>query len=63
MALIPLFDRHPERRHRLVTALGVVFFVGFAILWLVGHQLRFSGPDVGAPPPTETVEPAESGAE
>jgi quinol-cytochrome oxidoreductase complex cytochrome b subunit len=63
MALIPLFDRHPERRHRLVTALGVVFFVGFAILWLVGHQLRFSGPDVGASPPTEIAEPEQSGAE
>jgi quinol-cytochrome oxidoreductase complex cytochrome b subunit len=63
MALIPLFDRHPERRHRPVTALGVVFFVGFAILWLVGHQLRFSGPDVGAPTPTEIAEPAQTGLE
>ncbi len=63
MALIPLFDRHPERRHRPVTALGVVFFVGFAILWLVGHQLRFSGPDVGAPLPTEIAKPVESEVE
>lgn len=61
MAFIPLFDRHPERRHRPVTAVGVVFFVGFAILWLVGHQLRFAGPDVGAPTATEIAEPAQSG--
>jgi ubiquinol-cytochrome c reductase cytochrome b subunit len=61
MALIPLFDRHPERRHRPVTVLGVVFFVGFAILWLVGHQLRFAGPDVGVPTPTEIAEPVSSG--
>jgi hypothetical protein len=43
--------------------LGVVFFVGFAILWLVGHQLRFSGPDVGASTPTEIAEPAQAGVE
>ncbi len=55
--------RHPERRHRPVTMLGVVFFVGFAILWLVGHQLRFSGPDVGASTPTEIAEPAQAGVE
>jgi quinol-cytochrome oxidoreductase complex cytochrome b subunit len=63
MAFIPLFDRHPERHHRPITVLGVVFFVGFAILWLVGHQLRFAHPDVGAPTPTEIAEPAQTGLE
>jgi quinol-cytochrome oxidoreductase complex cytochrome b subunit len=43
MALLPLFDRSPERRlrHRPVAAvLGVTFFVGFAAAWIVGRQLR-----------------------
>lgn len=43
LALIPLFDRQPERRlrHRPVAAaIGVLFFVGFAAAWLVGTQIR-----------------------
>jgi quinol-cytochrome oxidoreductase complex cytochrome b subunit len=43
LALIPLFDRRPERqlRHRPVAAaVGLLFFVGFAVAWLVGTQIR-----------------------
>jgi quinol-cytochrome oxidoreductase complex cytochrome b subunit len=43
MALLPLFDRRPERRlgrRPLVAALGVVFFGGFLILWIAGRQLQ-----------------------
>lgn len=61
MAFIPLFDRHPERRHRPVVVLGIVFFLGFAVLWLVGHQLRFTPPDVGSTTPAEVTAPPEAG--
>ena len=43
LALIPLFDRQPERRlrHRPVAvAVGLLFFVVFAAAWLVGTQIR-----------------------
>lgn len=43
MAMLPLFDRHPERRLRrrpLVLALGVAFFGGFLVLWIAGRQLQ-----------------------
>lgn len=43
MALLPLFDRRPERRLRrrpVILALGVVFFGGFLVAWLAGRQLR-----------------------
>lgn len=43
LALLPLFDRRPERRLRrrpVVAALGLTFFLGFAALWLAGRQLR-----------------------
>lgn len=43
LALVPLFDRGPERdlrRRPAVAALGAAFFVGFIVLWLVGGQLR-----------------------
>ncbi len=43
LALLPLFDRGPERRLRrrpAVAALGVLFFVGFALAWIAGLQLR-----------------------
>ena len=51
LALVPLFDRSPERdlrRRPVVAALGLVFFSGFLILWLVGSQLRTRPP--GATP-------------
>ncbi|MGE5760341.1 MAG: cytochrome b [Gemmatimonadota bacterium] len=43
LALLPLFDRAPERRLRrrpVVAALGVVFYLGFTVAWLAGRQLR-----------------------
>ncbi len=43
MVLLPLFDRSPERRLRkrpMVATLGVVFFLGFAVAWVAGWQLR-----------------------
>ncbi|HUL01829.1 MAG TPA: cytochrome b N-terminal domain-containing protein [Gemmatimonadales bacterium] len=64
MALLPLFDRDPERRLRrrpAVAALGVVFFLGFIAAWLVGRQLRSVPPHAPAvpgvfvqPPPPST---------
>ncbi len=43
MVLLPLFDRSPERRLRkrpVVATLGVIFFLGFAVAWVAGWQLR-----------------------
>ncbi len=43
MVLVPLFDRAPERRlskRPIMTTLGVVFFLGFAVAWAAGWQLR-----------------------
>jgi quinol-cytochrome oxidoreductase complex cytochrome b subunit len=43
MALLPLFDRSPERRLRrrpVVLALGTLFFAGYLVAWLAGRQLR-----------------------
>ncbi|MGD2217068.1 MAG: cytochrome bc complex cytochrome b subunit [Gemmatimonadales bacterium] len=43
LALLPIFDRKPERRLRrrpALLALGTLFFAGFLVAWLVGHQLR-----------------------
>lgn len=43
LALLPLFDRDPERRLRrrpVVAALGLVFYLGFTVAWLAGRQLR-----------------------
>jgi quinol-cytochrome oxidoreductase complex cytochrome b subunit len=43
MALLPLFDRRPERRLRrrpVVLALGTLFFAGYLVAWLAGRQLR-----------------------
>lgn len=54
LALLPLFDRHPERRLRrrpVVATLGMVFFVGFVVAWVAGRQLR------GMPPRIESVRP------
>lgn len=49
LALLPLFDRGPERRirHRPAAAiLGILFFVGFAGAWLAGRQLRTISPSL-----------------
>lgn len=43
LAFLPLFDRSPERtlrRRPVVAALGLAFFLGFGVLWAVGHQVR-----------------------
>ncbi len=56
LAVLPLFDRRPERRLRdrpMATALGVVFFVGFVAAWLAGRQIR-------SLPPTDRSSPAAS---
>jgi ubiquinol-cytochrome c reductase cytochrome b subunit len=56
MALLPLFDRHPERRLRrrpIVATLGMVFFLGFAVAWVAGRRLRSMPPQA----PVEAVQP------
>lgn len=43
LAFLPLFDRSPERdlrRRPVVAGLGVAFFFGFLLLWIVGSQLH-----------------------
>ncbi len=52
LAFVPLFDRGDEpslRRRRAVTALGVLFFVGFVGAWIAGRQLQ------GVPPAASLV--------
>jgi drug/metabolite transporter (DMT)-like permease len=52
LALMPLFDRGPERQLRrrpVVAALGVLFFVGFLAAWLAGRQLGSAPPRPDAP--------------
>ena len=41
LMLIPLFDRHSNRRVRdrpLIMAIGLLFFVGFVVAWIVGAR-------------------------
>jgi quinol-cytochrome oxidoreductase complex cytochrome b subunit len=60
LALVPLFDRDPERdlrRRPVVATLGFVFFIGFVVLWLVGSQLR-SRPTGAALEPNAAAPPA-----
>lgn len=43
LVLLPLFDRGPERsvrRRPAVAALGLIFFIGYVVLWIAGRQLR-----------------------
>jgi quinol-cytochrome oxidoreductase complex cytochrome b subunit len=59
LALMPLFDRGPERQLRrrpVVAALGVLFFAGFLAAWLAGRQLG------SAPPQPELRRPVPAGA-
>ncbi|HSG38588.1 MAG TPA: cytochrome b N-terminal domain-containing protein, partial [Thermoanaerobaculia bacterium] len=61
LALVPLFDRQPERslRQRPATAvLGILFFVGFVVAWLVGRNLE--GPGAPPPPASEPAPAAEA---
>jgi len=51
LVLLPLFDRGPERRIRkrpVVAVLGLLFFGGFVVLWLVGRG-------IGSLPPSEGI--------
>ncbi len=53
LALLPLFDRKPERRLRrrpVVVALGILFFGGYLIAWLAGRQLSSVQPGVDLRP-------------
>lgn len=62
LALLPIFDRGPERslrRRPAVAALGVLFFVGFAVAWAAGRQLHTVPPTLG---PTPREAPAGVGA-
>ena len=55
LALLPIFDRKPERRLRrrpVVLALGTLFFVGFLVAWLAGRQLE-------SLPPSTQLRPGE----
>ncbi len=66
LALLPVFDRSPERRltHRRVAgSVAAVFLVGFLAAWLYGRSLRDSPPRGAAPPVTlhqapDTTRPA-----
>jgi quinol-cytochrome oxidoreductase complex cytochrome b subunit len=52
LALLPLFDRAPERRLRrrpVVATLALLFYLGFLVAWLAGRQLRNM-------PPQATIE-------
>lgn len=69
LALLPLFDRDPERRLRrrpVVAALGTVFYLVFAIAWLAGRQLRNMPPQALieslAPGPPPAAAPATAPA-
>ncbi len=53
LALLPLFDRRPERRLRrrpVVAALGLTFFLGFLGLWVAGRALRSTAPSADIEP-------------
>lgn len=55
LALLPIFDRKPERRLRrrpVVLALGTLFFLGFLVAWLAGRQLQ-------SLPPSSELRPGE----
>ena len=65
LALVPLFDRDPERRlrqRRFVAALGLVFFVGFLAAWVAGRGLRSAPPirilERQQPPAAPPAQPA-----
>jgi len=43
LAVVPLFDKSPERdlrRRPKVAALGLTFFAGFLVLWILGSRLH-----------------------
>jgi quinol-cytochrome oxidoreductase complex cytochrome b subunit len=60
LALVPLFDREPERSLRQrpgMAVLALLFFVGFVVAWLVGGQLEGPAP---SRPAAEPMLPAEA---
>lgn len=64
LALLPLFDRGPERdirRRPVAAAIGLTFFLGFLALWFVGRTLDPLSPqaEVGSPSavPAPTASP------
>lgn len=49
LAVLPLFDRGPERslrRRPVIATLGTLFFVGFVVAWFVGRGVRSLPPSV-----------------
>jgi quinol-cytochrome oxidoreductase complex cytochrome b subunit len=53
LALLPLFDRSPERRPRqrpVATTLGLIFFLAFLASWLVGRRIRSIPPSARPQP-------------
>ncbi|HEX9164462.1 MAG TPA: cytochrome b N-terminal domain-containing protein [Gemmatimonadales bacterium] len=66
LALLPLFDRGPERDLRkrpIAAAIGLTFFVAFLALWALGRNLRTIPPaaDAAAPVPSQ-AQPADTAA-
>jgi quinol-cytochrome oxidoreductase complex cytochrome b subunit len=64
LALLPLFDRSPERnlrRRPVVTTLGALFFLAFVLSWAAGRYMRgqpvatAGQPGVHQPAPTDTT--------
>jgi quinol-cytochrome oxidoreductase complex cytochrome b subunit len=67
LALLPLFDRGPERdlKHRpLAAAIGLSFFIGFFVLWMAGRTLRTVPPgqqtEASAAAEAPAVEPQQT---
>lgn len=64
LALLPLFDRGPERRLRrraVAAAVGLVFFVGFVGFWVAGHRVRSVAPSGGSAVERSSPRPAGPG--
>jgi len=66
LALLPLFDRGPERRLRerpLVLAAGIAFFAVTLVTWGVGRTLQSRGPVPHAAPAEAPARPVPFGAD
>lgn len=53
LAVLPLFDRRPERRLRrrpIAAALGTLFLLAFLAAWLLGREIRSVPPPAGLEP-------------
>jgi quinol-cytochrome oxidoreductase complex cytochrome b subunit len=63
LALVPIFDRGPERdlrRRPVIATLGVIFMLGFVLAWVAGQRLRDVPPDASLAPAPSSV-PAPPG--